>query len=49
MTGQLTIKLEDQLSKDPCIENETYGVSDDKMWVSDSCKAYFRVCSEGMR
>lgn len=46
-TGGARVILERQLSRSACIEGRTWGYRRDGIWVSDGCRAEFRVTGYG--
>ena len=41
------VRLWRQLSRDPCVEGRSWGVTRDRIWVSRGCRADFRVGDRG--
>jgi hypothetical protein len=40
-----TVRFADQLSSQPCVLNQSYGLSDTYVWVTRGCRAVFEVSS----
>jgi len=44
---RLGVRLWRQISRDPCVEGRSWGVTRDRIWVSRGCRADFRVGDRG--
>jgi hypothetical protein len=42
-TGKVSVKLQKQLSRSPCTEDDTWGVDTHSLWVTGGCRAVFTV------
>lgn len=41
--GRPEVRLDRQLSKNPCVLGESWGVDDEGLWVDRGCKAVFEI------